>query len=110
MWKNRAFPYDTSGVMLKRETRVLVYELMKCRDGREYVAYLIMRGAFSVEHVGLLEDGVESLNRFISESSASMGVRVVTRFEELEEKGLSTLAEYSGFIKKFFMEVYKLVC
>lgn len=86
-----------------------MYELMKCRDGREYVAYLIMRGAFSVEHVGLLEDGVESLNKFISESSVGRGVRVVSRVEELE-KSLSALAEYSGFIKKFFMEVYKLVC
>lgn len=96
--------------MLKRETRVLVYELMRCRDGREYVVYSIMRGTLSIEHVGLLEDGVESLNRFISESSVGRGVRVVTRVEELEKAGLNALGEYSGFLKKFFMEVYKLVC
>ncbi|MFN3268407.1 MAG: hypothetical protein ACK416_04015 [Zestosphaera sp.] len=71
--------------MLKKEARVLVYELMMCRDGREYVAYLIMRGAFSVEHVGLLEGGSDSLTRFISGSGIGRSVRVVKRVEEFEK-------------------------
>ncbi len=96
--------------MLKKEARVLVYELMMCRDGREYVAYLIMRGTFSVEHVGLLEGGSDSLTRFVSESGIGRSVRVVMRVGELEEINSGSLAEYVGFIKKFFMEVYKLVC
>jgi hypothetical protein len=95
---------------LKREARVLVYELMRCSDGREYVAYLIMRGALSVEHVGLLEGGEDSLSKFVSESGLGRSVRVVTRFEELGVKGLSSLLEYGEFIKRFFMEVYKLLC
>jgi len=97
-------------VILKKETRVLVYELVKCRDGREYVAYLIMRGAFSVEHAGLLEDGVDSLTKFISESSVGRSVRIITHVEEIDKTGLSNLTEYSEFAKKFFMEVYKLIC
>jgi len=95
---------------LKREARALVYELMRCPDGREYVVYLIMRGALSVEHVGLLEGGEDSLNRFVSESSFGRSVRVVARIEELEMKGLSSLLAYGEFIKRFFMEVYKLLC
>lgn len=95
---------------MKKEARVLVYELMRCGDGREYVTYLIMRGALSVEHVGLLEGDEESLSRFISKSSVGKSVRVVARLEELEKVGVSGLGEYSSFIKKFFMEVYKLLC
>ncbi|MGC8975100.1 MAG: hypothetical protein ACP5KB_02745 [Thermoprotei archaeon] len=95
---------------MKKEVRVLVYELMRCGDGREYVTYLIMRGALSVEHVGMLEGGEESLSKFISESSAGKSIRVVTRLKELEKVGVSGLGEYSSFIKKFFMEVYKLLC
>jgi len=95
---------------LKKEARVLVYELMRCSDGREYVAYLIMRGALSVEHVGLLEGGLDSLNKFVSESSFGRSVRAVVRVEELGLRGLSSLLIYGGFIKKFFMEVYKLLC
>ncbi|MEO3993319.1 MAG: hypothetical protein QN229_03290 [Desulfurococcaceae archaeon TW002] len=95
---------------MKKEARVLVYELMRCRDGKEYVAYLIMRGAFSVEHVGLLEGGSDSLTRFISGSSIGRSVRVVTRVEELGKTSSGGLVEYIEFIKKFFMEVYKLMC
>ena len=95
---------------MKKEARLLVYEFIRCDDGREYIAYLIMRGALSVEHVGLLEDGEESLTKFVSESSIGKSVRIVTRVEELEKTGVSGLVGYSEFIKKFFMEVYKLLC
>ncbi len=95
---------------MKRESRIMVFELIKCPEGGEYVAYVIFRGALSVEHVGLINGGQDELERFLVESSLGKEVRLKTRFSGLAGIAAQGLLDYADFVKRFFDEVYKLLC
>lgn len=95
---------------MKKETRIIVYETIECPEGSEYTAYVVLRGALAVEHVGLVVGGRQALEEFLAGSELGRGVRIRARLNELSCVGTHEITAYEDFIKHFFTEVYKLLC
>ncbi|MEM0015232.1 MAG: hypothetical protein QXS42_04540 [Zestosphaera sp.] len=95
---------------MKKEIRVMVYETFRCPEGNEYTAYVILRGTLSVEHVGFIDGGQRALDEFLAGPGLGRGVRLRVRLDAISQADVEGLRVYEDFIKRFFAEVYKLLC
>lgn len=95
---------------MKKESRIMVYERIVCPEGSEYIAYVVLRGALAVEHVGFVAGGQQALEELLVKTESCRGVRIRVTLNELSHVGTHEITVYEDFIKDFFAEVYKLLC